>query len=48
MNFCVQVENMINLKSQEQEKIMTGLCENDKSLIDWLNEISKITWFKFE
>ena len=35
---------MINLKSQEQEKIMTGLCENDKSLIDWLNEIAKITF----
>ena len=33
---------MIYLKSQEQEKIMIGLCENNGSINDWLHEIAKI------
>ena len=33
---------MINLKSQEHEKIMTGLCENNESLNAWLHKIAKI------
>ena len=34
---------MMNLKSQEHQKNMTGLCENNESLNVWLDEIAKIT-----
>ena len=33
---------MIYLQSQEQEKIIIGLCENNGSINDWLHEIAKI------